>query len=149
MWMRVSELQRASWKWWESIFENLCYIKLGFLFPSVCVIVVKRKWLIIQFNHSVVFNFLRPHARLPCPSLTPGACPLSWWYHTTISSSVVLVSSHFQSFSASGSFQGVSFQDWFRLGWTGLISLPSKGISRVFSNITGQKHQFFGAQLSL
>ena len=66
MWMRVSELQRASWKWWESIFEHLCYIKLGFLFPSVSVIVVKRKWLIIQFNHSVVFNFLRPHARLPC-----------------------------------------------------------------------------------
>ena len=125
MWMRVSELQRASWKWWESIFEHLCYIKLGFLFPSVSVIVVKRKWLIIQFNHSVVFNFLRPHARLPCPSLTPGACPLSWWYHTTISSSVVPVSSHFQSFSASGSFPRSQFPGLisFRMDWFDLLAV--------------------------
>ena len=110
------------------------------------------------------------HTRLPCPSPTPGAysnsCPSSQWCHPTISSSVVPFSSHCQSFPASGSFPmsqffassgqriGVSasssvlpinIQDWFPLGWTGLI-LQSKELSRVFSNITAQKHQFFGAQ---
>ena len=113
------------------------------------------------------------HARLPCPSPCPGICsnpcPLSWWCHPTISSSVYPFSSHLQSFPASGSFQlsqfsvsggksiGVSasasvlpmnIQDWFPLGWTGWISLQSKGLSRVFCNTTVQKHQFFGAQLS-
>ena len=114
------------------------------------------------------------HARLPCLSPTPRAyshsCPWSWWYHPTISSFIIPFSSHLQSFPASGSFQmsqlfasggqsiGVSasasvlpmnIQDWFPLGWTGWISLPSKGLSRVFSNSTVQKHQFFRAQLSL
>ena len=112
------------------------------------------------------------HARLPCPSPTPRACsnscPYSWWCPPTISSSVVLFSSCPQSFPASGSFLmsqfftsggqsiGVSssvlpmnIQDWFPLGWTGWISLQSKGLSRVFSSTTVQKHQFFGAQLSL
>ena len=132
----------------------------------------------VQFSCSVVSDSLRPHepqhARPPCPSPTPGVhpnlCPLSRWCHPTISSSVVPFSSCPQSFSASGSFQmsqlfesggqsiGVSAltsvlpmntQDWFPLGWTGWISLQSKGLSRVFSNITVQKHQFFGAQLSL
>ena len=132
----------------------------------------------VQFSHSVVSDSLRPHglqhARLSCPSPTPRAysnsCPLSWWCHPTISSSVVPFSSHFQSFPASGSFPlsqffasggqsiGVSasasvlpmnIQDWFPLGWTGWISLHSKGFSRVFSNTTVQKHQFFFAQLSL
>ena len=127
---------------------------------------------------SVVCNSLRlrglQHARLLCPSPTPGAysnsCPLSQWCHATISSSVVLFSSCPQSFLASGSFQmsrlftsggqsigtsasasvlPMNIQDWFPLGWTGLISLQSKGFSRVFSNTTVQKHQFFGAQLSL
>ena len=95
------------------------------------------------------------------------SCPLSWWYHPIISSSVIPFSSCLQSFPASGSFQmsyffasggqniGVSAsasvlpmnsQDWFPLGWTGWISLQSKGLSRVFSNITVQKHQFFSAQ---
>ena len=112
---------------------------------------------------------LRPHglqhARLPCPSPTPkvysNSCPLSQWCHPTISSSVF-------PFPASGSFQmsqlfasggqsiGVSastpvfpmnIQDWFPLGWTGWISLQSKGLSRVFFNSTVQKHQFFGTQL--
>ena len=112
--------------------------------------------------------------RPPCPSPTPGACsnscPSSRWCHPTISSSVVPFSSPFQSFPASGSFQmsqffasggqsiGVSasasvfpmnVQDWFPLGWTGWISLQSKGLSRIFSNTTVQKHQFFYAQLSL
>ena len=114
------------------------------------------------------------HARLPCPSPTPGAysnsCPSSQWYHSNISSSVVTFSSHLQSFSAWGSFPMSEFfasggqstgtsasasvlpmniQDWFPLGWTGLISLQSKGLSRVSSNTTVQKHQFFGAQLFL
>ena len=111
-----------------------------------------------------------PITRLPCPSPTPGACsnscPLSQWCHPIISSSVV----HFclQSFLASGSFPvsqifssggqnigdsaiasvlPMNIQDRFPLGWTGLISLQSKGLSRVFSNTTVQKHQFFGAQL--
>ena len=132
----------------------------------------------VQFSRSVMSDFLRPHesqhARPPCPSPTPrvhpNSCPLSWWCHPAISSSVVPFSSCPQSFPASGSFQmsqlfisggqsiGVSdstsvlpmnTQDWFPLGWTGCISLQSKGLSRVFSNTTVQKHQFFGAQLSL
>ena len=114
------------------------------------------------------------HARPPCPSPTArvhqSPCPLSWWCHPTISSSVVPFSSCPQSFWASGSFQmsqlfasggqsvGVSTsasvlpmntQDWSPLGWTGWISLQSKWLSRVFSNTTVQKHQFFSAQLSL
>ena len=132
----------------------------------------------VQFSRSVVSDSLWPHglqhARPPCPSSTPGvysnSCPLSWWCHPTISSSIVRFSSCPQSFQASGSFQmsqfftsggeniGVSvsasvlpmnIQDWFPLGWTGLTSSQSKGPSRVFSNTTVQKHQFFGAQLSL
>ena len=112
-----------------------------------------------------------PTLRLPCLSPIPGAysnsCPLSWWCHPTISSSVVS-SSCLQSFPASGSFQmsqfftsggqsigasasvvPVNIQDWFLLGLTDLISLQSKGLSRVFSNTTVQKHQFFNSQLSL
>ena len=114
------------------------------------------------------------HARPPCPSPTPGVYSnswlLSWWCHPTISSSVVPFSSCLQSFPASGSFlmshffasggQSIGFsasasvlpvniQDWFPLGWTGLISLQSKGLSRVFFNTTVQNHQFFSAQLSL
>ena len=121
---------------------------------------------------------LRPHglqhARIPCPSPTPRAypnsCSLSQWCHPTISSSVIPFSSRLQSFPASGSFQMSQFfasggqsigisastsvlpmnsQDWFPLGWTGWISLQSRGLSRVFSNTTVQKHQYFSAQLSL
>ena len=120
---------------------------------------------------------LRPHelqhARPPCPSPTPrvysNTCLASWWYHPAISSSVIPFSSCPQSLPASGSFPvsqlfawggqtiGVSAsasvlplntQDWYALGWTGWISLQSKGLSRVFSNTTVQKHQFFIAQLS-
>ena len=132
----------------------------------------------VQFSRSVVSDSLWPHepqhARPPCPSPTPGVhpnpCPLSRWCHPTISSSVIPFSFCPQSFPASGSFQmrylfasggqsiGVSTstsvlpmntQDWFLLEWTGWISLQCKGLSRVFSNTTVQKHQFFGAQLSL
>ena len=131
----------------------------------------------VQFNHSVMSDSLRPHgpqhARPPCPSPTPGvysnSCPLSQWCHSAISSSIIPFSSCLQSFPASGSFPmswfftsggqsiGVSawasvllmnIQDWFPFAWTGWISLQSKGLSRVFSNTTLQKHQFFGTQLS-
>ena len=132
----------------------------------------------VQFSRSVMSNSLQPHglqyARLPCPSPTPWAywnsCPLSWWCHPTISSSVIPFSPHLQSFPTSGSFPmsqffksggqniGVSvsasvlptnIQDWFPLGWTGWISLQSKELFRVFFNTTVQKHQFFSTQLSL
>ena len=111
--------------------------------------------------------------RPPCPSPTPGvysnSCPLSQWYHPTISSSVIPFSSCLQSFAASKSFPMNKFfasggqsirlsasasvlpmntQDWSPLGWTGWISLQYKGPSRVFSNTTVQKHQVFSAQLS-
>ena len=132
----------------------------------------------VQFSRSVMSDSLRPHglqyARFPCPSPTlracSNSCSLSQWCHPIISSSVIPFSSCPQSFPASGSFQmsqlfasgsqstGVSAstsvlpmntQDWSPLGWTGWISLQSKGLSRVFSNITVQKHQFFSTQLSL
>ena len=131
----------------------------------------------IQFSCSVLSDSLRPHGlqyvRLPCPSPTPRACSnscsLRQWRHSTSSSSVVPFSSHLQSFPTSGSFPmnqsfasgGQSFgvstsasvlpiniQDWFPLGLTGLI-LQSKGLTRVFSNTTVQKQQFFSVQLSL
>ena len=131
----------------------------------------------VQFSHSVVSNSLwsheLQHARSPCPSPTPrvhsNPCPLNQWCHPTISSSVIPFSSCHQSLPASGSLQmsqlftscgqriGVSasisvlpmkIQGWFPLGLNGWISLQSKGLSRVFSNTTVQKHQFFGTQLS-
>ena len=132
----------------------------------------------VQFSCSVVSNSLQPHrlqhTRHPCPSPTPevysNSCPLSQWCHPTISSSVVPFSFCLQSFPVSGSFQmsqlfatgshsievsasasvlPMNIQDWLLLGWTGWISFQSKGLSRVFSNTTVQKHQFFDAQLSL
>ena len=131
----------------------------------------------VQFSHSVVSDSLRPHesqhTRPPCPSPAPrvysNSCPSSWWCHPAISSSVSPFSSCPQSLPTSGSFPvsqlfpsggqsiGVSTsasvlpmntQAWSPLGWTGWISLQSKGLSRLFSNTTVQKHQFFGAQLS-
>ena len=131
----------------------------------------------VQFSCPVVSNSLQPHeshhARPPCPSPTPGvysnSCPSSRWCHPAISSSVVPLSSSPWSLPASGSFPtsqlftwggqsiGVSAsasvlpmntQDWSPLVWTGWIFLQPKGLSRVFSNTTVQKHQFLGAQLS-
>ena len=130
----------------------------------------------IQFSRSVVSDSLRPHesqhTRPPCPSPTPGvhsnSCPLSQWCHPAISSSVVPFSSCSQSppasesfpmsqlfawngqsigVSASASVLPVKTQDW-SLGWTGWISLQSKGLSRVFSNTRVQTHPFFSDQLS-
>ena len=132
----------------------------------------------VNFYRSAMSNSLRPHGRQhtrpPCPSPIPGAYsnsyPLNRWCHPTISSSVVTFSSCLQSFpalrsfprsqvsasggqrievSASASVLPMNTQDWFPLGWTDWISLQSKGLSRVFYNTTVQKHQFFGAQLSL
>ena len=132
----------------------------------------------VQFSHSVMFNSLWPrrlqHASFPCPSPTSGAgpnsCPSSRWHQPTISS---LSSGSLPAFSlspATGSFPvsqflasggqsigasasasvlPVNIQDWFPLGWAGWISMQSNGLSRVFSNTTVQKHQVFGAQLSL
>ena len=120
-------------------------------------------------------NSLRPHglrhARLPCPSLSPrvcwNSCPLIWWCHPTISSSVALFSFCLQSFpelrsfpmsqlfasgsqssgaSASALILPMNIQGWFSLGLTGLNSLLSKGLSRVFSSATVQRHQFFSTQ---
>ena len=131
----------------------------------------------VQFSCSVVSDSLRPyelqHARPPCLSPTPrvfsNSCPSSRWCHSAISSSVVPFSSCPQSLPASGSFPvsqlfasggesiqvsasasvlPMNTQDWSPLGWTGWISLQSKGLARVFSNTTVQKHPFFGAQLS-
>ena len=131
----------------------------------------------VQFSLSVMSNSLRPqglqHARPPCPSQTPGvhsdSRPSSQWYHPAISSSVIPFSSCPQSLPASESFPmsqlfawggqstGLSAlasflpkksQGWSTSEWTGWISLQSKGLSRVFSNTTVQKHQFIGAQPS-
>ena len=140
--------------------------------PHVCVSVQS-----VQFSHSVVSDSLQPHesqhARPPCPSQTPGVrwlmCPSSQWYHPAISSSVVPFSSCPKSLPASESFPmnqlftwggqsiGVSAlvsflpkksQGWSPSEWTGWISLQSKALSRVFSNTTVQKHQFFSTQPS-
>ena len=131
----------------------------------------------VQFSCSVVSDSLRPHelqhSRPPCPSPTPrvylNSCPLSRWCHPAISSSVIPFSSCPQSLPALGSLPmsqlfswggqsigasalasvpPMNIQDWSPLEWTGWISSQSKGLSRVFSNTTVQKHQFFGAQLS-
>ena len=151
--------------WWPSDRQSYSSPMLVIQFSSV------------QFSRSVMSDSLRPHeskqAKLPCPSSTPGiysnSCPSSQWCHPAISSSVVPFSSCPQSLPASGSFPmsqlfawsgqstGVSAlasvlpmnnQDWSPSGWTGWISLQSKGLSRVFSNTTVQKHHFFGSQLS-
>ena len=147
---------------------------MGVIFPLSVVIFQKSS---VQFSCSVTSNSLQPHesqhARPPCPSPTPGvhsnSCLSSRWCHPTISSSFIPFFSCPQSLPATGSFPmsqlfawggqstGVSAsasflpkntQDWSTLDWTGWISLHSKGLSRVFSSSTVQKHQFFGAQHS-
>ena len=131
----------------------------------------------VQFSRSVASDSLPPHesqhTRPPCSSPFPGvhsdSCPSSPWCHPAISSLVVPFSSWLQSVSASGSFQmsqlfpsggqsirvsastsvlSMNNQDWFPLWWTSWIYSQSKGLSRVFSNTTVQKHQFLSAQLS-
>ena len=144
-----------------------------------CIVLVSGNMnRLLLFSCSVPSNSLQTHGlqhtRLPCPSPSPRACsnscPSSRWCHPTISSSVVPFSSRLKSFPASGSYLmnqlfilggqsiGISastsvlpmnIQDWFPLGLTRWISFQSKGLSRVFSNTTVQKYQFFGTQLSL
>ena len=147
----------------------LRYIWNYFTFGNIIIHATSVQFSSVQFSRSVVSDSLWLHerqwARPPCPSPTPGVhpnpCPSSWWCHPTISSSAVPFSSCPQSFPESGSFPvsqlftsgglsiGVSAstsvlpmntQDWFPLGWTGWISLQSKGLSRVFSNTIVQKH---------
>ena len=134
--------------------------------------------LFLLFSRSVTSDSLQPHGlqhtRLPCPSPSPetysNSCPLRWWCHPTISSSVLPFSSCLQTFpasecflmsqlftsggqsngaSASASVLPMNIQDWFLLGLTGLISLQPKRLSKVFFNTTVQKHQFFSTQPSL
>ena len=149
----------------------------SFIRPHLFIFIfISFAWGSVHFSCSIVSNSLRPHglqhARLPCPSPTPRACsnscPSNQWCHPTISSSVIPFSSCLWSVPASGSFQmsqlfasggqsigasasvlPMNIQDWSPLGWTGWISLLSKGLSRVFSNTTVQKHRFPDAQLSL
>ena len=131
-------------------------------------------WISVQFSHSVMSNSLWPHepqhAKPPSLSPTPGVysnlCPSSWWCHPAISFSVIPFSFCLQSLPTSESFQmsqlfgsggknirvsastsvfPMNTQDWSPLGWTVWISLQSKGLSRVYSNTTVQKHQFFCA----
>ena len=151
--------------------------ELGVILLRGSFLIYKKPISSVQFSCSVVSDSLRPHesqhARPPCPSPTPGvypnSCPSSRWCHPAISSSVVPFSSWPQSLPASESFPvrqlfawggqsiGVSAlasflpkksQGWSPSQWAGWISLQSKGLSRVFSNTTVQKHQFFGPQLS-
>ena len=150
-----------------------CFFELKIFFLSTIFFFFS-----VQFSRSLVSVSLRPHepqhARPSCqsppPRVYPNSCPLNWWCQLTISSSVVASSSCLQSFPPSGSFQmsqlfakdgqniGVSSsmsvlpmntQDWFPLGWTGWITLQSKGLSRVFFSTTVQKHQSYSTQLSL
>ena len=123
-----------------------------------------------MFNYSVVSNSLHPHGLhcpLPSPGVSSNSCPLSWWCHPTISSSIIPFSSCLHSFPLSGSYPmsqlftsggqiigasasasvlPIKIQLWFPLRLTGLISLLSNGLSRVFSSTTVQRHQFFGIQ---
>ena len=151
------------------------FVKLSILRIELFLKVQKIINSVLQLSCSAVSDSVPhglQHTRPPCPSTTPrvhsNSCPSSQWCHPTISSSVIPISSCLQSFPASGSFLmsqffssggqsigvsasvlSINTQGWFPLGWTGWISLQSKGLSRVFSNTAVQKHQFFCTQLSL
>ena len=155
-------------------FQHTCWKDCLFSIVYSCLLC--HRFVIVQ-SLCHVLHSLQPHklqhARLPCASLFPrvcsNSCPLSHWCHPTFSSSVIHFSSCLQSFPASGLFQWINstsggqstgasalasvlpmyIQGLFHLGLTGLIPLKTKGLSRVFSNTTVQKHQFFGAQPSL
>ena len=163
--MRVASVPRGCLCHW--------YFNHNYMYKMQCSLKVHSS---VQFSRSVVSDSLQPHesqhARPPSPSPTPGvysnSCPLSRWCHQTISSSVVLllpsIFPNIRVFSnesalrirwpkyCSFSFNispSMNIQDWFPFEWTGWISLQSKGLSKVFSNTTVQKHQLFGTQLSL
>ena len=171
--LAASSYGLSSWQVWrESFGASISSYK------DISVIGQFPLMISVQFSRSVMSDSLQPHGlqhtRPPCPSPTPrhypNSPPSSWRCHPTISSSVAPFSSFPQSFPASRSFPMSQFfasggqsirvsastsvlpmntQDWSPLGWTGWITLQSKGLSRVFSNTTVQKHQFFSAQLSL
>ena len=159
-------------------YSEIIYLLICFINGSWSCHQASVQFSSVQFSRSVMSDSLQPHepqhARPPCPSPTSrvhaNPCPSSQWCHLTISSSVIPFSSCPQSFPASGFFPmsqlfaaggqrtGVSAstsvlpmntQNWSPSGLTGWISLQSKGLSRVFSNTTVQKHQFFSAHLSL
>ena len=159
------------------LFRNVLFKIHMFVFFIVFFYLFIYFFLSVQFSRSVVSDFLwlheSQHSRPPCPTLTPGlhpnSCAWSLWCHPAILSSVVPFSSYPQSLpasepfpmsqfftsggqsiavSASASVLPMNTQDWSPLECTGWISLQSKGLSRVFSNTTVQKHQVFGAQLS-
>ena len=160
--------------WREFISSGFCATSRSLL--SALIFTGRLNLQFSQFSPSVMSNSLPLQELQHKASLTITNSrsllklnSIERWCHPTISSSVVPFSSHLQSFPASGSFPmsqffesggqniGISvsasvlpmnIQDWFPLGWTGWISLQSKGLSRVFSNTTVQKHQFFNAQLS-
>ena len=153
---------------WESVH----YLAHCFMFETI---ENYRKALMLLFSHSVISDSLHPcglqHARLPCPSPSSGtcsnSCPLNWWCHPTISSSVTpfsypqsfpapesfpmtwLFASDGQNIGASASICPMSIQGWYPIGWTGLVSLLSKGFSKVFSSTTIRKYQFFLTKPSL
>ena len=155
-----------SFKWGRLKLKSYLYHSLvGWFYLEFSSIAQSCPTLCDPMNHST-----QPPCPSPTPRAYPNACSLSWWCHPAISSSVVPLFFCLQSFPASGSFPmsqllasggqstGVSAstsvllmntQDWSPLGWTGWISLQSKGLSRVFSNTTVEKHQCFGARLSL
>ena len=185
--LRVHSQYKLLWQNCIRIFEAVKilrkFVQLRQLINRWSMKLKTGSWLafVIQFSSvqllSLVWLFATPkpqHAKPPCPTPTPrvhrNSCPLNWWCHTTISSSVIPFSSGPQSFPTSGSFPmsqlfssggqsigdsasasvlPMNIHDWFLLGRTSLIPLQSKGLSRVFSNTTIQKHQFFGIQLSL
>ena len=153
--------------------REIIMLKIRIYIEPLVLAITLNAFSSVQFSRSVVSDSLQPHelqhSRSPCPSPTPGvhpnSCALSWWCHPANLSSVIPFSSCPQSLPAWGSFPmsqlfawggqstGVSAsasvlpmntQDWSPLGWTGWISLQSKGLSRVFSSTTVQKHQFFG-----
>ena len=157
--------KQTFWKWTTQKFQN---------WNST----TKWKIQSVQFSCSALSKSLQPHglqhAKLPCPSPAPWACSNScstnWWWHASMASSIVPFASYLQSFPALGFFSNelvfcirwpkdwswafasvlpMNINGWFPLGLTGLISLLFKGFSRIFSNTTVQKHQFFGTQPSL
>ena len=156
-WNRPSPISSALAPPWST-----CWISSVQLLSHVWFFVTP--WTAAHQASLQILKFTHTHVHWVSDAIQPSR-PLSQWCHPTISSSVVPFSSHLQSFPAPGSFQmsqfftsggqsiGVSasawvlpmnIQDWFPLGWTGWISLQSKGLSRVFSSTKVQKHQFFG-----
>ena len=173
--LREAWSKKQANKWKTRIGPCICMAKSLHCLPeTVTTLLIGSCCSVAKLGPSLLWPHGLQHTGLPCPPLSPGACsnshPFSQWCHPTISSSVVPFSSWSQSFAASGSFPlswlftsggqsigasvsesalPMNIQGWFSLGLPGLVSLQSKGLSRVFSNTTVQKHQFFSTQLSL